>query len=412
MVLARLAATERPQSSDELLALVSQHLVLGAPASPVKTYGELLDHILTGETALLVDGMAQALTVETKSWEHRTITEPATEAVIRGPREGFNEVLRMNTALLRRRIKSPYLRLDPMKIGRLSLTDVVVAWIEGVTNPDLVAEVKRRLKSLDTDWIPDSGYLEQFIEDFPFSPFPQFQYTERPDRTAAAVLEGRVAIMIDGSPLALIVPGGVTSYLTTAEDYYERFPYGSLLRLLRLFGTVTALTLPALYIAITTFHQELIPTPLVLLFTASREPVPFPALVEALLMVGGLELTREAGLRLPAPIGQTVGIVAFMVVWFVISVLKLALLFLFTVATLTEVLGAADYRPFCVPAGLIVAFTAFLPDNFAALLQERLGRSGLQPVLDFLSREPQVRESLHLLVTSDSAADVLKVTLL
>lgn len=312
MVLARMTAPELPEPPGEegLLPLLEAHLVLSTPATSVKTYGELLDHILTGETAILVDGTARALAVETKSWEHRSITEPSTEAVIRGPREGFNEVLRANTALLRRRIKSPYLRLDPLKIGKLSLTDVVVAWIDGLTNPELVHEVKRRLDSLNTDWIPDSGYLEQYIEDSPYSPFPQFGYTERPDRTAAAVLEGRVAILVDGSPLALVVPGGVTSFLTAAEDYYERFPYGSLLRLLRLVGMLVALTLPALYIAVTTFHQELIPTPLVLLFTASREPVPFPAVVEALIMIGGLELTREAGLRLPAPIGQTVGIVA------------------------------------------------------------------------------------------------------
>lgn len=311
MILSRLTGPEIGRSSpEELLSFLAAQLVPASPATTVCTFDELLDHVATGETGLLVDGVPKALAIETKSWEHRSITEPSTEAVIRGPREGFNEVLRSNTALLRRRIRSPRLRLDPLKVGLLSQTDLVVGWMKGLTNRDLVAEVKRRLKTIQTDWIPDSGYIEQYLEDFPLSPFPQFQYTERPDRACAALLEGRVVILVDGSPLALVIPGGLSNYITTAEDYYERFPYGSLLRLMRLFSAIIALTLPAVYIAITTFHQELLPTTLVLAFAAAREPVPFPALMEAVLMIGALELTREAGLRLPSPIGQTVGIVA------------------------------------------------------------------------------------------------------
>lgn len=311
MLLSRVVRPEiRGSSPEELLAFLSAQLIPASPVTKVSTIDELIDHVSTGETGILVDGVAQALTVETKTWEHRGITEPSTEAVIRGPREGFNEILRSNTALIRRRIRSPLLRLDPVKVGRLSQTDIVVAWVKGITSPQLVAEVKRRLAGIKTDWVPDSGYIEQYLEDFPFSPFPQFQYTERPDRLAAGILEGRVGILVDGSPLALLIPGGLSNYIVTAEDYYERFPYGSLLRLLRLAAAILALTLPALYIAVVSFHQELVPTTLVLAFAASREPVPFPVLLEGLLMMGGLELTREAGLRLPAPIGQTVGIVA------------------------------------------------------------------------------------------------------
>ncbi|MGE5554633.1 MAG: spore germination protein [Betaproteobacteria bacterium] len=311
MILSRLVRPEtRGAKPEELLSFLAAQLIPASPATTVSTIDDLIDQVYTGETAILMDGVPKALVVETKTWEHRGITEPSTEAVIRGPREGFNEVLRAGTALLRRRIRDPRLRLDPLKVGRISQTDLVVAWLDGVTDPGLVKEVKRRLKALDIDWVPDSGYIEQYLEDFPYSPFPQFQYTERPDRVAAAVLEGRVAILVDGSPLALIIPGGLSSFLVTAEDYYERFPYGSVLRLLRLGAVIIALTLPAVYIAVTTFHQELLPTTLVLAFAASREPVPFPALLEALLMTGALELTREAGLRLPAPIGQTVGIVA------------------------------------------------------------------------------------------------------
>lgn len=311
MLLSRLVRPEiRGSDPEELLAFIVSQMVPASPVTTVSTLDELIDHVFTGETGVLVDGVPKALAVETKTWEHRGITEPSTEAVVRGPREGFNEVLRSNTALLRRRIRDPRLRLDPLKVGQVSQTDLVVAWIDGLTNPELVAEVKRRLSAIQTDWIPDSGYVEQYLEDFPYSPFPQFQYTERPDRAAAGVLEGRVAVLVDGSPLALLIPGGLSNFITAAEDYYERFPYGSLLRVLRVASALVALTLPAVYIAVTTFHQELIPTTLVLSFAAAREPVPFPALLEALLMVVGLELTREAGLRLPAPIGQTVGIVA------------------------------------------------------------------------------------------------------
>jgi hypothetical protein len=275
----------------------------------ITSLDEVIDMVMTGESAIFVDGVAEAIVTEVKGWANRGIQEPQSELTIRGPREGFSEVVRFNTALLRRRIRNPALRMDALKVGALSATDVLVVYIEGLTNERLVEEAKRRINSIDIDYLPEAGYIEQFIEDNPFSPFPQVLATERPDRLAAALAEGHVGILVDGTPVALIVPSFITDIYEATEDYYERFLFGSARRLLRLGATLVALLLPALYIAIVTFHQEMIPTPLALAFASARQRVPFPALVEALLMEAALELIREAGVRLPSPVGQTVGIV-------------------------------------------------------------------------------------------------------
>ncbi|NLU41998.1 MAG: spore germination protein [Firmicutes bacterium] len=293
----------------DIIDYIVKYLLGNSQAKRVTSLDEAIDMVMTGESAIFVDGVAEAIVTEVKGWANRGIQEPQSELTIRGPREGFSEVVRFNTALLRRRIRNPALRMDPMKVGALSATDVLVVYIQDLTNERLVEEVKRRISEIDIDYLPEAGYIEQFIEDNPFSPFPQVLATERPDRLAAALAEGHVGILVDGTPVALITPSFITDIYEATEDYYERFLFGSARRLLRIGATLLALLLPALYIAIVTFHQEMIPTPLALAFASARQRVPFPALVEALLMEVALELIREAGVRLPSPVGQTVGIV-------------------------------------------------------------------------------------------------------
>ncbi len=273
----------------------------------------LIEGCLTGDTAVMIDGESRGLIVSTKGWDKRSVTEPQSEAVVRGPREGFTENFRTNTALMRRRIKTPQLRMDHMVIGRKTLTSVCVSYIQGVANPTVVEEVKRRLDALDIDSVLDTGYLEQYIEDSPMSIFPTISYTEKPDVAAGRLLEGRIAIIADGSPFVLTVPKLFIESFQTSEDYYVRPLYASASRLLRFMAYIIAAFAPSIYIALTTFHQELIPTTLLNTIAASREGTPFPAFIEALIMVFAYEILREAGVRLPRPVGSAISIVGALI---------------------------------------------------------------------------------------------------
>lgn len=296
------------------LKQVKQRALPVSQLNEADNFGDLLRGVLSGDVGLLVDRQPSALLLGLRGPKHRSISEPETESTIRGPREGFNELLRTNTALLRRRIKSPRLKMKPMVIGKEANTDIVVAYIDGLANPTLVEEVIRRLENIDIDGVLESGYIEELIQDNGYSPFPQIQYTERPDTVAAALLEGRVAILTDGTPYVLLVPLTFWMMLQANEDYYERFLISSFLRLGRFMFLIIALTFPALYIAITTFHQEMIPTPLLLSVAAARESIPFPAVIEALIMEISFEALREAGVRLPKAVGQAVSILGALVV--------------------------------------------------------------------------------------------------
>lgn len=280
----------------------------------ISLMGEAIDAILSGDAVLFIGETQEALVIGARGWQSRGITEPATETSIRGPKEGFNETLRTNTSLLRRKIKHPSLHLVSMKIGDLTKTDVVIAYVEKLASPDIVSEVLKRLSRIKTDALVSGDILEEYIEDFPYTPFPQVYHTERPDIVASDLLQGRVALMIDGTPTALVVPYTLAGFMQVNEDYYERAPIVILIRFVRYIGALIAAVAPSLYIAVTTFHQEILPTSMALSIAAGREGVPFPALIEALLMTLTLEILQEAGLRLPKPIGQTIGIVGALII--------------------------------------------------------------------------------------------------
>lgn len=270
--------------------------------------------ILSGNTALFLEGTSKILLLGTAGGENRAINEPMSEAVVRGPRDGFVESISQNKVLIRRRIKDPSFTMVPYKLGRRSQTDVLVLYMKGLTNPDLLDEVKRRIEQINIDDILESGYVEQLIEDNYLSLFPQVQSTERPDRVVAALMEGRVAILVDGTPFALIVPVTFSMLMVSPEDYYERWVTGSLIRFMRYCAAFVALFLPSIYIALVSFNHGLIPTKLVISIAAGREGVPFPSLLEALVMEVTLEVLREAGVRLPKPVGQSVSIVGGLVI--------------------------------------------------------------------------------------------------
>lgn len=276
--------------------------------------GNIIEELINGNTIFFLDGIDSALIIGSQYWRDRSVSEPETETVVRGPRDGFTETLDTNTALIRRRIKSPDLRIDACKLGTQTRTAVLLVYINGVARESIVTEVKERLQRIHIDGVLESGYIEELIEDHPLSPFPQIDHSERPDKVSAALLEGRIAILVDNTPFVLIVPVVFLQFIQSAEDYYQRFPVASLTRLIRLIAYFTSVILPALYIALTSFHQEMIPTPLALSIAASREGVPFPSIGEAFIMEATFEILREAGLRLPKPAGQAVSIVGGLVI--------------------------------------------------------------------------------------------------
>jgi spore germination protein KA len=276
--------------------------------------GELLQGIMIGNTVILLDGCSFGLNCSTKGWEDRAVSENTNETVVRGPREAFVENIRNNTALIRRRLKTHRLKVEEFTIGVQSQTKINMLYLEGIAQDQLVEEVRVRLGRVKTDRILALGEVESFIQDAPFSPFPTMANTDRPDVVTANILEGRVALVIDGTPMVGTVPAVFWEFLQSSEDFYERFQFASFLRLLRASALFVSLVLPSLYVAITTFHQEMLPTPLILSVAAGREGVPFPALLEALIMELTFEVLREAGLRLPKTVGQTISIVGALVV--------------------------------------------------------------------------------------------------
>jgi spore germination protein len=270
--------------------------------------------LLSGDSLLLTDGYKKVLVIGSKGWPSRGVQEPETEAVIRGSRDGFSETLRINTALLRRRLRDPSLKIKQIRLGVRSKTDIAIAYMDNIVDKNVLGEVEKRLEAISIDGVLESGYIENFIEDTWYSPFPQVQSTERPDRVAAALLEGRVAIITDNTPFVLLVPVTLNMLFQSAEDYYERWFIASFIRIMRYAAAIVSLALPALYIAITSYHPGLIPTDLALYIAGTRTGVPFPAFLEAVVMELTLELLREAGIRLPGPIGQTIGIVGGLVI--------------------------------------------------------------------------------------------------
>ncbi|QAT50284.1 hypothetical protein EQM14_11225 [Caproiciproducens sp. NJN-50] len=247
--------------------------------------------------------------MSTKGWEKRSVSEPQSETVVRGPREGFTENLRTNTSLIRRKIRNEHLRVDHMTVGRKTQTDICLIYLDGVADPQVVDTVKYRIGHLDVDSILESGYIEEYIDDAPFSPFATIGYSEKPDVVAARILEGRTAIVVDGTPFVLTAPMLFIESFQTAEDYYTRPLYASLTRILRFVAFLIAVFGPAVYISLTAFHQELLPTTLLFTIAKAREGTPFPAFVEALIMLFAFEILREAGIRLPRPVGQAIGLV-------------------------------------------------------------------------------------------------------
>lgn len=286
------------------------------PQSSVKKitkFSEVASTVSSGDCALFIDTLNIAFSIDVKGYDSRGIESPKNEIVVRGSQEAFVEKLRTNTSILRRLINTPDLIIENTIVGSASKTKVAICYMKNIANSSLVAEVKYRLSNLDVDYVISSGNVEQLIQDNSSIALPQMVSTERPDKAANHLLEGRVVILVNGSPYSLIAPGVLIDFLSSPEDLNLKHQYSNLLKIIRLMGAFTTLLLPGLYIAILNFHTELVPTALLFTIASSRNSVPFPVIFEVLFMEFSFELIREAGLRIPSPIGPTIGIIGALI---------------------------------------------------------------------------------------------------
>ena len=306
---ARFAPLKKPA---DVMAAIENGGVYGPSLKRVEDMDRLADAIAGGCCALVFDGAA--LTFQTKTDQHRSVQEPTVEKSVKGGKDAFVEVLRVNTGLVRSRLHTPRLKMRQTVVGRKSRSNAAVLWLEGVAAPDLPEQMLRRLQALDVDGVLMPDVLDSALADMPRSPFPQLIHTERPDKFAALLLEGRVGLIVEGIPVGFAAPAFLPEFLKTTEDASQHFLAASAIRLLRWMSLVLTLLLPAFYVAVATYHPEMLPTKLLLSVIESKQSVPFSTAVEILGLLLAFELLQEAGLRLPNPVGQTVSIIGALIV--------------------------------------------------------------------------------------------------
>lgn len=281
-------------------------------------YGETLHQLvwqmLNGYAIIMLDQHNRALALNIGGTDKRSIEEPSTQTIIRGPKEGFVEDINTNIGLIRKKIKNPRLVFEEFNVGIDSNTQLKIGYMKGIVNEDILSEVRQRISKINASGILNTGNVEEFISDETFTFFPLVFNSERPDSISGNILEGKIAILLDGSPFVLIVPSVFTDFFQSTEDYYQPFFMTSFIRIIRYMSFMITLTFPSLYVAITTYHHELMPTPLLINLQSQREGVPFPAVIEILMMELTFEVLREAGVRMPRAVGQTLSIVGALVI--------------------------------------------------------------------------------------------------
>lgn len=298
----------------ENLTLYCKEIFGGATYKIVSSKDEAIHEIVNGSIVIVVEHIDKALAVNLMNGEKRSIAEPTSQTVIRGPKDAFIESISTNVSLIRRRIRNKNLHFEQYTIGEDTQTTVYLGFFKGIANEAILQEVRNRLKNIKVSAIFESGNIEELIADKTFTLFPQVLNTERPDTVAGNLMEGKMVILIDGTPFALIAPAVFVNFFESSEDYYQSFFLGSFLRMIRYLSFMIALLTPSIYVGVLTYHHELLPTTLLLSVIAQREGVPFPAVVEVLLMEITFEILREAGVRMPRVVGQMVSIVGALVI--------------------------------------------------------------------------------------------------
>ncbi len=293
---------------------IAKNVLFANEVSLQVKFPDMLRAMLYGDTLLLTQGDAAALTINTKGWRTRGISEPNDERVLQGPREGFDEAAMFNLAMIRRKLLTPDLCIEMLRIGRRSDTAVFVCYLGSLADKSLVREVKKRLNSIDIDGILDSNYIAEYIRDCPSSMLKTTGSTERPDIVAARLLEGRIALVVDGTPVVLTLPYLFSENFQSDEDYYVNFWVAAIGRILRWFCFFGAVSVPGAFVALSTHHAGLLPTHFVLSMQGLRTGVPTATVTECIVLIVVFEILKEAGLRMPQSLGHALSIVGGLVV--------------------------------------------------------------------------------------------------
>ncbi len=306
---------ERSPENNVSIHSLEERFINVSEVAKVQSIETALDQMISGGVLFLMDKANYGLIIPLPGWEDRGITESQTQTTVRGPQNSFTETLRTNTTQVRRIVKDTRVRISTVKVGKLTKTDIAIMYIKGLADEDLIKQLHERLQSISVDRILEGEYLEELLsKNKQWTLFPTSFNSDRPDSIAAGILEGKIALFVDGTPFVLLVPSFFTDFIQSADDYYQPYIYSSAIRILRYISLFICMLAPSVYIALTTYHQDMLPTQLLLSLAAQREGVPFPAFVEALIMEIAFEILREAGLRMPRTIGQAVSIVGTIVI--------------------------------------------------------------------------------------------------
>lgn len=313
-VIGRFLNHMRSVEDGEVLEILNRDALGISDTKLLDTMEEAMAAMLAGNVVLFADGFAHGVKIGSKGYPGIGVMKAESEKVLRGSREAFSESEKINTALIRKRVRDTRMKVLEQPVGRYSHTMTALVYMEGVAYEPILERVRQKLETFEVDGALDSGVIEQLTEDTWYSPFPQYQTTERPDRAAMAVLEGRVVLVSDNSPEALILPTTWNSLFQTSDDYYRHFTIVSFLRVVRYIAAFLAVCLPGIYVAVINYHPQLLPSNLMLSLAEARVGVPFPGVIEVLLLEWSFELLREAGVRMPGPIGNTIGIVGGLII--------------------------------------------------------------------------------------------------
>lgn len=301
-------------SPERIREFVSNNSLGIADVKKLGTMEEIFSALLAGNAVFFIDGYDQAMKISSKGYPGMGVSEAETEKVIRGSREGFTDSVKTNSALVRKRLRDTRMKVEEHQIGTRSHTMLQLLYMEDLVHEELLEDIRERLQQYEIDGILDSGMLEQLTEDHWYSPFPQYQTTERPDRAAQEILNGKIILICDNSPAALILPSSFQGFMESSEDWNQRFEMASFLRVLRYLALIWATLFPGLYLAVIRFHTQILPTNLILSFAEAREGVPFSSVAELIFLELAFELIREAGVRVPGALGNAIGIVGGLIV--------------------------------------------------------------------------------------------------
>ncbi|MBO5452606.1 MAG: spore germination protein [Clostridia bacterium] len=309
-ILAPLILLKKDAGSED----ITKTLIVHNQVSTQTEFEKILLSVNMGDCALFIDGFDKCIICDVKFWVRRGVEPPVSEAVIYGPHEGFNENFKTNTALIRKIVRNENMICETVNVGNVSKTPCALIYMKNITDENTVNEIRHRLNNIDSDYIFQLGELEQYIEDSNYSLVPQFLTTERPDKAASELIEGKIVLILQGSPFALIAPVTAGEFITTVEDDYIRFPFANLIKVIRIIGIIMSFLLSGLYVATVNFHHEMIPTSLLFAIEASRNAVPLSAFGEILLMEIAFDIIREASIRVPSSIGSTLGIIGGLII--------------------------------------------------------------------------------------------------